>query len=135
MRRAVVVLLVTTVLMVLVFNLSSCEKERSSPPAISFTTTSPYVYSDTVLYRQSIFNVKVNASKVSLNDLLTSGKITRSINGGPDSTLLDMSFFSQNFAQFYSFTAGDSGNVEKYTFSFGTQQGQSASASLTISVN
>lgn len=135
MKRVVFVMILTGVLMAFVFNLSSCDKERTSAPKLTFTTSSAYVSTDTTLYRGTIFNIKVNATKVGLNDLLTSGKITRSINGSADSTLQDMSFYTQNFSQFYSYTAGDSGNVEKYIFTFGTQEGLSVSSSLSITVN
>ncbi|MFN8321129.1 MAG: hypothetical protein U0T74_00600 [Chitinophagales bacterium] len=135
MKRIVFVLILTGVLMAFVFNLSSCEKERTSEPKVAFIAGSTYISSDDTLFRGTIFNVKVNASKVGLSDLLTSGKITRSVNGGADSTMLEMNFFTQNFSQYYSYTAGDSGNVEKYTFTFGTQSGLYASSSISITVN
>ena len=138
MHKNKVSFLVAVLLAVSLFVISSCESGGDHHPTIAFktsTTVVSYVSKDTTLYRGTIFNVGINASKTGPDGLLKSFKITRSINGGADSTLVDAELNTRFFTQFYSYTAGDSGNLEHYTFTVGNAEGLYNSIAFTDTVN
>jgi hypothetical protein len=114
------------------FFISSCDGEKNTAPTIVFREGSAYVYKDTALVHGTIFNIGINASKTGTDGLLSSCKILRSTNGGADSTLQDISIITQYFTHYYSYTAGDSGNTERYTFQITKNDGLSNSVSLTV---
>ncbi len=118
-----------------IFNLFSCKVKESSPPTVAFYQVAGYVSADTTLYRHTIFPIWVVASKDGVGDLVETGTITRSINGGPDSTLQTMNFVMSQFSYIYSYKAGDSGDVTKYTFTFGNEKGVTGSNSIVITAN
>ena len=136
MKKAVFFILCSVLLITLTVQLSSCsKKDITNPPRVSFNQVSGYIYSDTILARGSIATIWVYATKMGVNDILESGSIVRSINGGPDTTLNAMRFISTQYSQFYSYQLGDSGNRYKYVFTFTNQNGVSNSDSLTITTN
>jgi hypothetical protein len=114
---------------------SSCNKPSTNPPVITFSNTVGYICEDTTLYRGTNYTFWVYATKNGGDDLVESGKISRSVNGGPDSVLQTMSFVTTQFSQYYSYNAADSGTVAKYTFTFGNQNGLTSSASIKITSN
>lgn len=132
MKKAIVSTLVGLAITVSMINLTSCGKETTTPPTIAFVAGSGNVAKDTSLYRGTTFRLAINAYKTGPNDLLTSCKIYRSINGGADSTIQEMNFVTQSFSNFYSYQAGDSGTIERYTFTIAEQNGLSSSVSVTI---
>ena len=113
-------------------NGSSCGKEKSTPPDIAFYVGTAYVYEDTALVHGTIFNIGVAASKTGVDGLLTGFEISHRMNGSPDSVIQKMSFIEQYFSQYYSYTAGDSGNVEQYTFTAIKADGRTNSISVNI---
>jgi hypothetical protein len=136
MKKALLFSFCFVVLVVLTAQLSSCTKrDITNPPGVGFNNITGYIYEDTVLYRNSIASIWVYANKLGVEDLLEGGSIQRSINGGPDTTLVSMKFISTQFTQFYAFQLGDSGNRYKYIFTFYNQNGVSGSDSLTITTN
>ena len=135
MKKIITSVLVGLAILGTVLNISSCGKEESKPPLIEFwksTSSTTYISKDTSLVHGTVFNIGINAAKTGTEGLLTSLKISRSINGAPDSTLLQANFIYQYFSQVYSYAAGDSGNLEKYTFTIGEQDGGSNSVSVLI---
>lgn len=132
MKRVSPVLFMGGLLAGIIFSFSSCKKEGTNPPVITFSQSEGYVYEDTALYHGTTFTFWVFATKMGTSDLVESGKITRSINGGPDTVLQSMSFVQSQFSQYYSYVARDSGTIEKYTFTFANQNGASSSSSITI---
>jgi hypothetical protein len=136
MKKAVFVVLGFALFIVLSVQLSSCSKrDVTNPPGVSFITTQGYIYDDTTVYRNSIATIWVQANKLGVDDVLDSGIIQRSINGGPDTTLATMRFISTQFSQFYSYQLGDSGNRYKYIFTFFNQNNVSGSDSVTVTTN
>lgn len=116
----------------LLLSLGSCQKSGVTPPVISLYEGKGYVSSDTTMLHGSIATFGVKAYKAGVDQLLRKCLIQRSINGSPDSTLQEMNLISQNFSQFYAYTVGDSGNVERYTFIIFQDNGFSDSVSATI---
>lgn len=117
------------------FCLPSCKQGGSNPPTVQLFNGTGYVYEDTTLAHGTLFTISVYATKMGVDDLLESGKITRSINGGPDSVLQDIKIVTTQFNQFYSYIAGDSGNTERYTFTFSNQNGLTNSATVKVTDN
>ena len=136
MKKAVFFIFCSVLLISLSVQLSSCsKKDQTNPPGVGFNVINGYIYSDTTLARGSIATIWVYANKLGINDVLDSGVIKRSINGGPDTTLQTMKFVETQFSQFYSYQLGDSGNRYKYIFTFFNQNKVSGSDSLTITTN
>lgn len=117
---------------VFAFVTSSCNGEKKTPPTIAFRTGVGYVYNDTTIVHGTIFNIGFNASKTGTENLLTGCKITRSINGGADSTIQQVSMVTQYFSHYYSYVAGDSGNTERYTITVTKDDGLSNSIGVTV---
>ncbi len=115
--------------------LTACEDEKTTPPVISLGPGSAYVSGDTTLKEGTVFNVLVNASKTGNEEFLTSFNISKSVNGSPDSVIQSANFVYQYFSQYYSYKTGDSGKLERYTFTVGEQNGQTANVSINITVN
>ncbi len=138
MRKSIAGAFIIVVCCTALFMASSCDKGGNPYPTINFRQTNTsvsYVSKDTTLYRGTIFNVGIEASKTGPDGFLKSFKITRSINNGPDTTLLQASLNTVYFSQFYSYTAGDSGNLEHYTFTIGNANGLYTSVAFTDTVN
>ncbi|MBL0310742.1 MAG: hypothetical protein IPP77_14030 [Bacteroidetes bacterium] len=110
----------------------SCQKSGVTLPVINFYAGTGYVYSDTVLAHGTIATFGINAYKAGVDQLLRKCIIQRSINGSADSTIQEMDVITQTFSQFYGYTVGDSGNVERYTFIILQDNGLSDSAIATI---
>ena len=136
MKKAVIYTVCFGLLVALTMQLSSCsKKDITNPPGVGFNVVDGYISSDTILYRHTIATIWVYANKLGVNDLLDSGNIKRSYNGGPDTVINSMKFVSTGFSQFYSYQLGDSGNTYKYIFTFYNQNNVSGSDSLTITTN
>ena len=136
MSRSDFVVVVVVLLTGIMVYFSSCKvRNETNPPEVSFINNVGFVYADTTLYRGTNFTIWVFATKAGLNDLLESGKITRRINNGPDTTLTTFTFVSTQFSQYYSYILGDSGTATTYTFTFGNENGVTTSDSVKITAN
>jgi hypothetical protein len=132
MKHRAAYVIILGCLLILVFSISSCKVKESNPPVVQLNALTGFVYEDTTLVHGTTFGIWVYAYRDGVNDLLESGKISRSINSGPDSTLQSMTIVTSQFSQIYSYIAGDSGNVERYIFTFANQNGVADSATVTI---
>lgn len=136
MNKAVFFVFYSVLLITLSVQLSSCTKrDETNPPGVGFISEPGYVSDDTTLYRYSVATIWVQANKLGVVDVLDSGNIKRSINGGPDTLLTSMKFVSTQFTQYYGYQLGDSGNSYKYIFTFYNQNGVSGSDSVIITTN
>ncbi len=132
MNNKVISLYFATISIGFILLFSSCDGEKKTPPTIAFTKGSAFVYTDTALAHGTVFNIGINASKTGTEGLLSSCKISRSINGGADSTIQDITLVTQYFSHYYSYVAGDSGTTERYTFTVTKNDGLSNSVSVTV---
>ncbi len=126
MHKNIVSLLVFLSAAVALFTVSSCDTGGDHHPTICFRLTTDsisYESSYLSLPRDTTFNVYVQASKTGPDGTLKSFKVTKSINGGADSTLIDATLSTIYFAHYYTYKAGDSGDVEKYNFTIGNDEG------------
>lgn len=136
MKKAVIFILCSVLVVVLTVQLSSCSKrDITNPPGVFLNQVAGYIYEDTVVPRGTVASIWVYANKIGVNDYLASATIMRSINGGPDTTLASMKFVETQFSEIYSYQLGDSGNSYKYIFTFYNQNGVGSSDSVTISTN
>jgi hypothetical protein len=131
--RELTVLLFGIVCLAAMVSQSSCGKESSTPPNLSFSTdTTRYISRDTTLFRGATFNVGIQASKTGTEGLLTSLSISRSHNGAADSVIQQSNFVTQSFFQFYTYKAPDSADADRYTFTIAEQDGLTNSIALTV---
>ena len=125
MQKNIVSLLVFLSAAVALFTVSSCDTTGDHHPTICFRLTTDsvsYESSYLSLPRDTTFNVYVQASKTGPDGMLKTFKVTKSINGGADSTLIDAGISTVYFSHYYTYKAGDSGNIEKYTFTVGNDE-------------
>ena len=132
MRKGVIFGIGCLVLGFLMFGSGGCKVNLSNPPFVQLDTLVGYVYDDTTLQQGTTANFYVFASRAGNDDILDTGIIYRSINGGPDSVLQTMWLSTTQFTNIYSYVLGPNGNKERYTFTFGTQNGKYDSISVTI---
>jgi hypothetical protein len=136
MKKAVFFICCSVLLIAVTIHLSSCSKrDITNPPGVFFNQVAGYIYEDSIVPRYSDVSIWVGANKIGVNDYLAGGTITRSINGGPDTTLATMKFVESTFSEIYSYQLGGSGLVYKYTFSFFNQNGVVTSDSLLITTD
>ncbi len=125
MQKNIVSLSVIAVITAILFTVSSCESGGNHTPTICFRITTDsvsYQSSYLTLPRDSTFNLFIAASKTGPDGILKTFKITKSVNGGADTTLMDANVTTQYYSQFYTYKAGDSGTVERYTFTIGNSE-------------
>lgn len=132
MKNTFASVFVSVVMAAILLGINSCGKEKSTQPVIEFISGSRYISSDTSLLHGTVFNIGISAVKTGSEGLLSSCTIARSINGGADSTLQEMTFLTQTFIQVYNYKAADSGTVERYTFTVSKLDGYTNSVSLTV---
>ncbi|HLP51082.1 MAG TPA: hypothetical protein VK154_09385 [Chitinophagales bacterium] len=116
---------------------SACTTGGNPYPTIAFRVKTDSVTTESQfrsIPRDSIYTLIINASKTGPDGILKDFKISRSINGGPDSVLQEAVINTVYFAQFYSYQAGDSGDVEQYTFTVGNAEGLKTSIQFTGTV-
>jgi hypothetical protein len=132
MKKAVLFGVCCLLIGFLMFTSGGCKVNLTNPPYVQLDTIIGYVYTDTTLPQGSDASFFVFAARAGNDDILTTGRITRSINGGPDTTLLNMNLATTQFSNPYSFNLGPNGNKERYTFTFGNQNGKLNSVSVVI---
>lgn len=117
---------------------SSCEEDEGKIPNISFKTGATYVSADANINKDSNIVIGISASKAEDKDVLKKFNISKSVNGGSDSTIFQKDL-SGNEADTYSYdlpvTVGSKvGNKEKYTFTVTNRDGLIGQKSLTITI-
>jgi hypothetical protein len=132
MNKTVVFIAGSMVLVFMLLHTTGCKVNLSNPPIVIIDTIAGYVYDDTTIAQNTTFSVYITALRDGNNDLLETGSISHSVNGGPDSVIQKMTFASTQFFQYYSYVTGKAGNTERFKFTFGNENGQTSSASITI---
>jgi len=117
---------------------SSCDKGGSHYPKIGFwvdTGSAPYAQFENqsaTVPHDTLFSLYPNASRTGTEGLLRTFKIYRSTNASADSVIASADIHTTNFIQRYHYQAGDSGQVDKYTFTITNDEGLSDTVSYTI---
>lgn len=122
---------------ILLLGVSSCDKGGNHHPSIYFQIRPDSVtYQSTFVSipRDTVFSLYVNASKSGLENLLRSVTIAKSVNGSADSLILQANIYTTFFNQYYAYQAGDSGDIERYTFTATNDEGLSSSIQFVDTV-
>lgn len=121
----------------LLVGVCSCDKGGDHHPSIYFQIKPDSVtYESTFvsLPRDTVFSLNLNASKSGLENLLRSVTIAKSVNGSADSLILQANIYTTFFNQYYAYQAGDSGDIERYTFKVTNDEGLSSSIQFVDTV-
>ena len=135
MKKPLAFLSVLCISAAVILQFASCGEEKNTPPVIAIHSSTGYISADDTLTHGTVFNVWLTASKTGTEGMLNSCSISKRVNGGADSVIQQMNFIYQSLSQTYSYIAGDSGNIERYTFTVGELDGGKSSVSLTITDN
>lgn len=126
----------TALLVSALFIIQSCEKDEGKNPNISFKTGATYVSADATLNVDSNVVIGITASKAEDKDVLKKFNISRSINGGADSTLYQKDLTGSE-GDNYNYDLAvkvltPAGKKAKYTFTVTNRDGLIGQTSLTI---
>jgi hypothetical protein len=124
----------TTVLI----NFSSCEKDKGTPPNISFITTPGFVYKDTTIAHGTTFFIGVTSTPAESGDVLKTMNLSKSVNGAADATVKTTTIptAQQNaYNEIDTLTTGTAGTTEKYTFTVTNRDGITNNVKATVTVN
>jgi len=120
-----------------VFVMSSCEKDKMIPPTIDFTTGAGYVSADGHLAVNTNFKIGVTAKRTEEKDDLKTFVVTRSYDGGAETTIDNVTIPSAQAGEFtkeYPLTTRNQNGTEKYTFTVTNRDGLITTKSITITV-
>ena len=116
---------------------SSCEKDKMIPPTLDFKTGVGYVSADTHLAVSTAFKIGVDAKRTEANDDLKTFIVTKSNDGGAETTIDNVTIPSDEAGEFtkdYDFTTRNQAGIEKYTFTVTNRDGLITTKSITITV-
>ncbi|MCB9236079.1 MAG: hypothetical protein H6581_30810 [Bacteroidia bacterium] len=130
-------LIVFALIALLAFN--SCEEDDDMlNPTIQFKTGTGYTANDATLAGGTAVKIGIDAEKEEEKDPLIAFNISRSVNGGADSTVYNQSLTGTDQDMFeydYNLTLGTtSGQTEKYTFTVTNKDGLQGQVGLTLTV-
>lgn len=121
----------------LAFAFSSCEKDKMIPPTIDFLTGAGYTSADAHIALNTSFKIGVDAKRTEDKDDLKTFVVTRSYDGGAESTIDNVTLTSAQAAEFtkdYDLTTRNMAGTEKYTFTVTNRDGLITTKSITITV-
>lgn len=116
---------------------SSCEKDKMIPPTLDFKTGTGYISADTHLALSTSFKIGVDAKRTEANDDLKTFTVTRSFDGGAESTIDNVTISADQAGQFtkdYDLTTRNQNGTEKYTFTVTNRDGLITTKSITVTV-
>ena len=120
-------------------SINSCKKKEEEDagklPNIALTTGTGYTSADATVGKSAAFKIGIQASKAEDNDVLTKFTLTRSYDGGADSTVYtkDLSGGEANsYSYDYSATTRSVAGKEKYTFTVVNKDGLVNKAIVTL---
>ncbi len=117
--------------------LAGCEKDKMVPPTIDFKTGGSYVSADTHLAVNTDFTVGIDAKRTEKEDDLKTFVVTRSYDGGAETTLATETLTADQAGEFekdYPFTTRNQAGTEKYNFTVTNRDGLITTKSITITV-
>lgn len=118
--------------------LSSCEKDEGKLPIISFKTGGTYISSDATITGGTTILMGIEASKSEDRDVLKKFNISRSVNGGAETSLQDKSLSSSEedtFSTDFNFTLDTTkGQTNKFIYTITNRDGLTNQVALTVTV-
>lgn len=117
---------------------ASCEKDEGKLPNISFKTGGSYISSDATIAGGTTILMGIDASKSEDRDVLKKFNISRSVNGGAESSLQDKSLSSSEedkFSTDFSFKLDTiKGQTNKFIYTVTNRDGLTNQVALTVTV-
>src|SRR6266536_6463905 len=102
-----------------VFLFSSCKKDEMIPPTIDFATGAGYTSADAHIALNTNFKIGVDAKRTEEKDDLKTFLVTRSYDGGAETTIDNVTLTSAQAGEFtkdYDLITRNVAGTEKYTF-------------------
>ncbi|TMI84335.1 MAG: hypothetical protein E6H10_06015 [Bacteroidetes bacterium] len=127
-----------TLITTAVFLSSSCKKDKMIPPTIDFTTGAGYVSADGHLAVNTAFKIGVTAKRTEEHDDLKTFIVTRSYDGGAETTIDNVTIpaaQAEEFTKDYDLTTRNQNGTEKYTFTVTNRDGLITTKSIIITVS
>jgi hypothetical protein len=125
-------------LLFVISNLSSCEKDEGLLPAISFKTGGTYTSADASIKGGTSITIGITASKSEKEDVLKKFNISKAINGAGTTTVFDKSLSgSEGDAYTYDYTTtleATVGQKNTYTFTVTNRDGLIGQVSLNVTI-
>jgi hypothetical protein len=116
---------------------SSCKKDKMIPPTLDFTTGNGYVSADAHIALSTAFKIGVDAKRTEEHDDLKTFIVTRSYDGGAETTIDDVTLSAAQAGEFtkdYDMMSRNQAGTEKYTFTVTNRDGLITMKSITITV-
>lgn len=120
-----------------VCSFSSCEKDEMIPPTIDFVTGAGYTSADSHIALNTNFKIGVDAKRTEDKDDLKTFVVTRSYDGGAETTIDNVTLSAAQGAEFtkdYDLTTRNVAGTEKYTFTVTNRDGLITTKSITVTV-
>ncbi len=116
---------------------AGCKKDKMVPPTIDFKTGGSYISADTHLAVNTAFTIGIDAKRTEKQDDLKTFVVTRSYDGGAETTVATETLTSDQSGEFekdYPFTTRNQAGTEKYSFTVTNRDGLITTKSITITV-
>jgi hypothetical protein len=127
----------STIILIATISFSACKKDKMIPPTIDFKTGTGYISTDSHVALNMDFMIGVDAKRTEAEDDLKKFVVTRSYDGGTDSTIDNLALSTAEAGEFqkdYSFTTRNTPGIEKYSFTVANRDGLITTESITITV-
>jgi hypothetical protein len=138
MKNSHKIYLLTILIFLFAFTLFSCEKDEGNLPNISFVTGVGYTSADKTVGQGQVVIFGINASKAEEKDVLKTFNISKSINGGASTTILQEDLSGSqgdSYSKTVQITTRNHSGIETYTFTVTNRDGLSNSVSVNLIVN
>jgi hypothetical protein len=120
-----------------VVSFPACKKDKMVPPTIDFLTASGYTSADGHIALNTNFKIGVDAKRTEDKDDLKTFVVTRSYDGGPETTIDNVTLTAAQAGEFtkdYDLTTRNTAGTEKYSFTVTNRDGLITTKSITITV-
>lgn len=127
-----------TLIITSLFIFSSCEKDEGNLPNIVFKKNAGYTFADATITKGASFKIGIVATKAEDKDVLKKLNVSKSINGGANTTIEDKTLSGADGDTYgYDYSANADtivGQKTKYTFTVTNRDGLTNQVSLTVTV-
>jgi len=131
-------LLVLVLVNLLFLSLTACEKDEGLLPDISLKTGGNYISTDVTRPAGSTITIGINAAKTEDKDVLKKFNISKSINGGTATSVLNQDLTSSeedSFSYDYITTLENTpGQVNRYIFTITNRDGLTNQVTVQVSI-
>lgn len=125
-------------LCLVVFAFLSCEKDEGLSPEMNFKTGSGYTSADQTMAGGTAYKIGIDAAKSEKHDVLKKFNISKSVNGGSQTSVYDKDLSSDeedNYSYDYNGTLETTaGTVVKLTFTVTNRDGIVNQKTITLTV-